>query len=62
MQEEAEARTHSKRYQFNVKRLLQYQEVLYLSKNYALLTEVMKRYYDNLYAEHFEYEKTFKII
>ena len=53
---------HLKRYQFDAKGLLQYQEVLYLFKNYALLTEVMKRHHDDPYAGHFVYEKTFKII
>ena len=62
MWEETEAGMHLKRYQFNVKGLLQYQKVLYLSRDYALLMEVMKRHHDNPYAEHFGYEKTLKII
>ena len=62
MQKKTEAETHLKEYQFNIKDFLQYQEVLYLFKDYALLTEMMKRNHNNFYAEHFEYEKTFKII
>ena len=62
MWEKAEAGMCQKRYQFNVKDFLQYQEALYLFKNYTLLTKVMKRHHDNFYAEHFEYEKTLKII
>ena len=62
MCEKAEVKTHLKRYWFNAEDLLQYQKALYLSKNYTLLTEMMKRHYDNFYAEHFEYKKTFKII
>ena len=62
MQKEAEAEIHLKRYWFNVKNLLWYQKALYLSKDYTLLTEVMKRHHNNLYAEHFKYKKTFKII
>ena len=62
MQGKAKAETHLKEYQFNAESFLQYQKILYLFKDYVLLTEVMKRYHDNLYAEHFKYEKTFKII
>ena len=62
MWEKAEAGTYLKGYQFNVENLLQYQKALYLLRNYALLTKIMKRYYNNLYTEHFRYEKTLKII
>ena len=62
MQKEAEAEMYLKRYWFNVKSLLWYQKALYLPRDYALLTEMMKRHHNNLYVRHFEYEKTFKII
>ena len=62
MQKETEAETHLKKYWFNVKSFLWYQKILYLSKDYTLLTEVIKKHYDDFYMKHFKYEKTFKII
>ena len=62
IQKKTEAEIYLKKYQFNAESFLQYQETLYLSKNYALLTKVIKRHHDNFYAEHFKYKKIIKII
>ena len=49
-------------WKINFKSLLFYEEQLYILKEESLKAELLKHYHDNVLAEHFEVERTLKLI